>query len=660
MKIRDLKRYGAGGLVALTLVVLMVPAATAVAQQDANSLYLEAREHLVEERFEEALNLFRSVVQNYPESNRADDAQYYMGYTLERMGKSHEAVEAFEELIRRWPESARVESARSHLVDLIGEREAPSQQLPLSELLSDRTPWEYRREVACALARAGDFSAASILEEIMRRESTSRQQDLIRILGGHLSSPTARNILAIGLDPSRSSSVQLLALRTLKPVAGQPEVTLQVEQAITRNNSSSVQQEAIQVLAPSVAQTHVRRVIIRALERGNSSSVQQMAIRTLSPYLLAEDVRPAIVQLFIRSESSSILHEALNALKDDRDQEAISDVLAAAVDGRNSSSVQLEAMKIARSSQNPAVQRVARRGLDRNLSSSVQMEAVRALAEGRNDQAAAEALERMLKERSISSSVQMEGVRALWNHLETPATARAIAAALDDAKSSSVQLEALDVAEQFATVEPVKAALLKILRPGSTSSSVKLKAVKLLGRHIDDRDTRLMIGQAIHHSNSSSVQLAAIEVLEPASDQSDVREILLGSLTRRHSSSVVLASVRILEDYVRQDPRVMEAFATAMRDRQISSTARVRMAEALLPVADDALKRRIVEAMERVIEQRWTNLRRNRSRYRDDTLYDAIDVVRAIDPRRADELEQRYGRPPSLLQRIFTCIFPEQ
>ena len=96
-----------------------------------------------------------------------------------------------------------------------------------------------------------------------------------------------------------------------------------------------------------------------------------------------------------------------------------------------------------------------------------------------------------------------------------------------------------------------------------------------------------------------------------------------------------------------------ERFIGVMEERQISSSARVRTAEALVPGSDNALKRRIVDAMEDVCERRWEQWRRNRTRFRDDTIRDAIDVVRQIDPGKAREMEQKYGRSSTLLQRIF-------
>ncbi|MFC1530559.1 hypothetical protein ACFL6R_07620, partial [Gemmatimonadota bacterium] len=141
-----------------------------------------------------------------------------------------------------------------------------------------------------------------------------------------------------------------------------------------------------------------------------------------------------------------------------------------------------------------------------------------------------------------------------------------------------------------------------------------------------------------------------------AADQRDTREILFRGLDRRGSSSVVLSSVGALESYVRSDRQVRERFIGVMEEHQISSSARIRTAEALVPGSDNALKRRIVDAMEDVCERQWEQQQRDRGRVlsaRRQTIDDAIDVVRQFDSAKAREMEQRYGRPPSLLRRIF-------
>ena len=180
----------------LVVVTAVTVSASHVCAQQDEDLYLEGREQLIEERYEQALEILRRVVSDFPESGRADDAQFYIGYTLERMGRIEEAIEAFGVLLERWPDSMRVEAARSHQIELMGEAEDPRFQAYMERLLSGTMSWEAKRELAFSMARSGDFSAAAVLEDVMRRESSSRQIELIRILGSHLTNPTARNIIA--------------------------------------------------------------------------------------------------------------------------------------------------------------------------------------------------------------------------------------------------------------------------------------------------------------------------------------------------------------------------------------------------------------------------------------------------------------------------------
>ncbi len=639
--------------VLLSVALVLAAGVRAGAQEQADELYLQAREELIEERLEQALTLFRQVVRDHERSRRADDAQYYIGYTLERLGRTAEAITAYEYLIDRWPDSSRGDSARDHLLDLAAERAGRGEGTNLSALFDARTSWEFRRDVAMTMARQGDLSAADVLEDVMRRESSSRQQELIRSLANHLGSPLARRIVGLGCEPARSSSIQLLALRTLRPVATEADVLTAINEAIARGNSSSVQIEAIQTLAPHVARPEVQRVMVRALVSGTSSSVQIAALRALRGQLLAPEVRPSVVALLRRSESSSVQLEALNALEEDLDRAEAAEVLAAAAASTSSSSVQQQALRLAGRSSLEAVQSVARVGLARGNSSSVQLEAVRSFAGTRNDENAAEALEELLNSGGITSSVQLEALRTLRNHAETRAAPRAVAAALSNRNSSSVQLEALDVGALMLPAEPILAALDRLLSTSGTSSSVQLKAIAVLEAHVDRDVAARLIGQSIHRSNSSSVKLAAIEAIEPVCSRPAVRTIVLQGLERGHSSSVGLAAVRALEAYVGTDEDVEGTFTDAMRDRNLSTTVRVRCADALLPGAGAALKEQIADAMEDVIERRWQNLRRNRFRYDDSVLEDAFDIVRVIDSERARELERRYGPPPTLLERIF-------
>ncbi len=197
------------------MVASLLGVAQGQAQDAARQLYLEGREHLIEERFDRALETFRRVVAEHADSEEADDALYYVGYTLERLGRDQEAIETYGEFLDGWPDSLRVDNARSHRADLLGRGGDRTSAALLREVLAGSSSWEVRRETAVALARVGDLSAMGVLDDIMRRESTSRRLELIAILARQRETPEIRRILLTGLDASTSTSVKLRTLAAL-------------------------------------------------------------------------------------------------------------------------------------------------------------------------------------------------------------------------------------------------------------------------------------------------------------------------------------------------------------------------------------------------------------------------------------------------------------
>jgi tetratricopeptide (TPR) repeat protein len=633
---------------AAAALVLLAPL-VAGAQQDARAVYLKAREDLIEERYEAALTGFRRVVTEMPESAEADDAQFYTGYVLERLGRTDQAVAAYAELIRRWPESPRAASARERQVALMGAGRDPAYAGALESLLESGLSWEMRREVAMSLARRGDLTAVDVLEEIMRRESTSRQIDLVNVLGERMQESAARRIVLSALEPGHATSVQLKALEVLAPVAAQPEVAAATARLLEEENSSSVQLKAVQVLRPHLAVPAVRTALARALAGNNSSSVQTAAVEALGVRMLEPEAVDVVRQVMESETSSSVQLKILSVLEARRDDPAIAPILAAAARTGNTSSVQAAAMRIARVSSAAEVRATARVGLTGPTSSSVQLEAVRALATGRDEASSAAALYDLFRSGGISSSVQLEAIDALARHMKTASGPPALAEALKAENSTSVQLKAVELASRHTADERVRAALTRLVT-GEVSTNVQLAVVEQLRPYREEPEVRRVIIGALRRQNSTSVQLKAVEILAGKEDQEDVRVALVGSLDPERSTSVILAIMDRLDPWVERDRQVGTVYLRLMEHHDISSTARVRAAQALLPGADNRMKTRIVEAMEDVII-----LQARQRRFGDwnrELIRDAIEVVRRIDPERADRLAERYLKPPSLLERL--------
>jgi hypothetical protein len=483
---------------AVTALVLLVPL-IAGAQQDARTVYLKAREDLIEERYDAALTGFRRVVTEMPESAEADDAQFYTGYVLERLGRTDQAVAAYAELIRRWPESPRAASARERQVALMGAGRDPAYAGALENLLESGLSWEMRREVAMSLARRGDLTAGDVLEEIMRRESISRQIDLVTVLGERRQESAARRIILSALEPGHATSVQLKALEVLAPVAAQPEVAAATARLLEEENSSSVQLKAVQMLRPHLAVPAVRTALARALAGNNSSSVQMAAVEALGVRMLEPEAVDVVRRVMESETSSSVQLKVLSVLEARKDDPAVAPILAAAARTGNPSSVQAAAMRIARTSSAAEVRATARVGLSGQASSSVQLEAVRALATGRDEESSAAALYDLFRSGGISSSVQLEAIDALARHMKAASGPLALAEALKAENSTSVQLKAIELASRHTTDARVRAAL-----------------------------TRLVTGEV-----STSVQLAVVEQLRPYREEPEVRRVIIGGRRTR-------------------------------------------------------------------------------------------------------------------------------
>ncbi|NLD37975.1 MAG: tol-pal system protein YbgF [Desulfatiglans sp.] len=63
------------------------------------------------EQFKEALSGFRSFLAEYPKSDLADNAQFWIGECYMSMGQYKEAVKAFDDVIKKYPDANKVPGA---------------------------------------------------------------------------------------------------------------------------------------------------------------------------------------------------------------------------------------------------------------------------------------------------------------------------------------------------------------------------------------------------------------------------------------------------------------------------------------------------------------------------------------------------------------------
>ncbi|NIR49046.1 GWxTD domain-containing protein [candidate division KSB1 bacterium] len=132
-------------------------------------LYFDAKKLCVERKWQKAQELFLQLVEEYPESGLRDDAQFWIGYCLEKREKSQlEAFHAYDKLIGDHPSSSWVDDAIVHQIT-IAEQLVRRGQKQYLEFLADKLESEdsaVRQHAALALGRLGDQRALPILNEL--------------------------------------------------------------------------------------------------------------------------------------------------------------------------------------------------------------------------------------------------------------------------------------------------------------------------------------------------------------------------------------------------------------------------------------------------------------------------------------------------------------
>ncbi len=539
----------------MVIPILIFASALLAQETESNDLYLEGRAALIDEQYERALELFSQVVSRFPTSEKADDAQFNIGFACEHLGRDQEALAAYNAVIERWPDSVRVESARAHRAELAPALSSAGRDAILDEVFSGSS-WELKRDTAFALAREGNLSAADVLEETMERESSSRQLEILRILKPRVSDQAARRVVLRGIDPGRSTGVQLRALQALEPVAFEEDVARAIEVLLSSGASTSVSLEAVRALGAHLDRSNVRRAASRAFETGEATAVQILACSTFASHLLSDELRPSVARLFRESNATASQLQCLRGLSPRADDLAVAEILEEAVaSSTTATAVKLEAVSIAAASGLPEVRAAARAGLRPGNATSVQLGAVKTLASGKDEESAAQALETLFGATGVATSVLLAGLDSLSSHLGTNAGPRALARALTTNAATSVELRAVEIGAPLVSNAEIRGALIRCLASGH-ATSVALAALKALdGRVSSDREVKDAFTRVLENDEmSSAARVRAGASLLPAADAAlsgriaDAMEEVVAK-ARRHGGNheVVERALSVLE-----------------------------------------------------------------------------------------------------------------
>lgn len=104
----------------------------------ANALFQIARGLYLETKYDEAVKAFQKVVDTYPDSSSAREAQSYLGSTYLRMKRYDDAIAAYKRFIERFPEAPSPERPYLNMIDVYHEAGRHNEALSLVQQTRSR------------------------------------------------------------------------------------------------------------------------------------------------------------------------------------------------------------------------------------------------------------------------------------------------------------------------------------------------------------------------------------------------------------------------------------------------------------------------------------------------------------------------------------------
>jgi hypothetical protein len=179
---------GRSQLLGLSLIFLQffLSAASAQEETEIRTLYQQANLKCASQEWGDAIPLFQKLLDKYPNSKYEDDAQFWIGYCLEKdPARKPQAFAAFSQVVTKFPDSPYADDAVGFQIDL-----AEQFVLAGKEDYRDFLHNELKKEMgnmqaraAIALGRIGDPAALPFLEKMVENEDYGKlARDLAALL----------------------------------------------------------------------------------------------------------------------------------------------------------------------------------------------------------------------------------------------------------------------------------------------------------------------------------------------------------------------------------------------------------------------------------------------------------------------------------------------
>ncbi len=276
-------------------------------------MFREGRDSIEGQNWQKASAIFHDFITNFPKDKDLDAALYWLGYSLQKQGKSADAAVPLERLIKEFPSSSWRREAEAMLV-VLGRREAIQQAL-------ERDNCEIKILALQSLFQANEDRAISFVTEVLKTspaQCPGLTAAAVSLLGSH----GGARAVPLLLDVARNNPDMKLRLTAIRRLGDQNDDAIADE--LARLYDADRSKEVRSQILRALAQMHSARAETKLIElarAGDDLSLRQLAVRYLGEQNGSASL-DELIRLFDAERTPEIRMQIIRALSQRNDPRA--------------------------------------------------------------------------------------------------------------------------------------------------------------------------------------------------------------------------------------------------------------------------------------------------------------------------------------------------
>lgn len=304
----------------LVLVLISVgnfrPLFSVTLEEDADQLYQQAYNLILDKKWQAASDLFQTLIDQYPQSNWVDDARFWKCFATEKLQSSLEkAYQCYEGFIEKYPASKWVKDAKTNMLRLAQElaQQGKTEYQTLAAAFQTDENDEIAMAALFALQHRGDARAYTALESIFDKTTDVKRRKKMIYMFGTFDSPQSQQKLLTIAQKDQNTELRSEAMFWLGQQHPTKETTEFLKDRVYHDPDAAVQKKALFSLSQIEGAT-TTQFLIEIAKKHPDQQIREEAIFWIGQKAPADQALAALQDFALNDASEAIQNKAIFSL----------------------------------------------------------------------------------------------------------------------------------------------------------------------------------------------------------------------------------------------------------------------------------------------------------------------------------------------------------